>query len=82
MRVTGIDPLGDGSVIRVTVEGGYTRDFRALTFCPADVQRFIEDCEEIRQRVYTCKAVFMSGGNVIPFPKAVPQKGNDDTTIN
>ena len=72
MRVTRIDLVQatTGPAVLVEVEGQYSRIFPALDFQPDDVARFLAFCEDARQRTFDCRAIFMAGGNVIPFPGA------------
>ena len=70
MIVHAIDMDPTCRVVTVTLRGGWTRQFVAGTFCPADVERFLADAEEYEARVRDCRAIFMTGGNVIPFPGA------------
>lgn len=70
MRVTKIDLVqtNSGLGVLVEVEGAYSRIFTANAFQPDDVARFLADCEDARQRTFDCRAIFMAGGNLIPFP--------------
>lgn len=70
MRITAIELDNTAKVTTVVIDGMYQRQFAAAVLQPADVERFLADAEDARQRVYDCRAIFMSGGNIIPFPQA------------
>ena len=57
------------TIVTVQTREGFIRKFAAATLQPRDIESFLEDVDVAAERVRQCRAIFMAGGNVIPFPK-------------
>lgn len=67
-QVASIELNATADVVQVTTTDGKVRQFAAMTFAPEHVQTFLNECADAAARVKTCRAIYMAGSNVRPFP--------------